>query len=104
MQAYIKIIEDLSLNAWPSHQLQVYDGWLLRFSHFYTHRTNSVEQIGTSSIPLDVKIPFCESIYNHWGTPCIFKITPLIDQLEQEDGAPPENAPAAESIDVTRDN
>lgn len=79
MQAYIKIIEDLSLNAWPSHQLQVYDGWLLRFSHFYTHRTNSVEQIGTSSIPLDVKIPFCESIYNHWGTPCIFKITPLID-------------------------
>ena len=79
MQAYIKTIEDLSLNAWPSHQLQVYDGWLLRFSHFYTHRTNSVEQIGTSSIPLDVKIPYCESIYNHWGTPCIFKITPLID-------------------------
>lgn len=37
----IKTIEDLSLNAWPSHQMQVYDGWILRFSYFYTHRTNS---------------------------------------------------------------
>ena len=32
----IKTIEDLSLNAWPSHQMQVYDGWILRFSYFYT--------------------------------------------------------------------
>ena len=69
----------MSLNAWPSHQIQIYDGWLLRFSYFYTHRTNSVEQIGTSTIPLDEKISFCENIYRHWGTPCIFKISPLID-------------------------
>lgn len=79
MQSYIKTIEDLSLNAWPSHQLQIYDGWLLRFSYFYTHRTNSVEQIGPSTIPLDEKIAYCENIYNRWGTPCIFKITPLLD-------------------------
>lgn len=79
MQSYIKTIEDLSLNAWPSHQLQIYDGWLLRFSYFYTHRTNSVEQIGSSTIPLEEKIPYCEMIYNRWGTPCIFKITPLTD-------------------------
>ncbi len=79
MQSYIKTIEDLSLNAWPSHQLQIYDGWLLRFSYFYTHRTNCVEQIGVSTIPLKEKISYCESIYSHWGTPCIFKITPLSD-------------------------
>ncbi len=79
MRSYIKTIEDLSLNAWPSHQLQIYDGWLLRFSYFYTHRTNSVEQIGPSTIPLDEKIAYCENIYNRWGTPCIFKITPLLD-------------------------
>ena len=54
----IKMIEDLSLNAWPSHQIQLYDGWLLRFSYFYTHRTNSVEQIGPSTIPLEEKIDF----------------------------------------------
>ena len=47
MKPTIKMIEDLSLNAWPSHQIQLYDGWLLRFSYFYTHRTNCVEQIWT---------------------------------------------------------
>lgn len=75
----IKTIEDRSLNAWPSHQMQLYDGWILRFSHFYTHRTNCVEQIGTSQIPVEEKIPYCERIYRRWKTPCIFKITPLLD-------------------------
>lgn len=75
----IKEIEDLSLNAWPSHQIQIYDGWLLRFSYFYTHRTNSVEQIGSSAIPVREKIAYCEEEYRKWGTPAIFKITPLLD-------------------------
>lgn len=79
MKPGIKQIEDLSLNAWPSHQMQLYDGWLLRFSYFYTHRTNCVEQIAESMIPLDQKITYCENEYATWGTPCIFKITPLID-------------------------
>ncbi|MEE1032732.1 MAG: GNAT family N-acetyltransferase [Ruminococcus sp.] len=79
MYATIKMIEDFSLNAWPSHQIQLYDGWLLRFSYFYTHRTNSVEQIGASTIPVKEKIDFCEDAYRRWGTPSIFKITPLLD-------------------------
>ncbi|MDD3277566.1 MAG: GNAT family N-acetyltransferase [Lachnospiraceae bacterium] len=78
MESAIKTIEDLSLNAWPSHQMQLYDGWILRFSYFYTHRTNSVEQIGASSIPLEEKIQYCEDIYRHWGTPAIFKLSPLV--------------------------
>lgn len=80
MNLKIKTIEDLSLNAWPSHQMQIYDGWILRFSYFYTHRTNSVEQIGDSTLPLDHKIDYCESIYRQWGTPAIFKISPLVPQ------------------------
>ena len=73
MNSRIKTIEDLSLNAWPSHQIQIYDGWLLRFSYFYTHRTNCVEQIGVSTLPLDTKIAYCEEAYQQWGTPSIFK-------------------------------
>jgi len=76
----IKTIEDLSLNAWPSHQMELYDGWILRFSHFYTHRTNSVEQFGTSSLPWCDKIPHCEAVYKRWGTPTIFKISPLVSK------------------------
>jgi len=76
----IKTIEDLSLNAWPSHQIELYDGWILRFSHFYTHRTNSVEQFGTSSLTWREKITHCEAVYQRWGTPTIFKISPLVSK------------------------
>lgn len=90
MNSQIKTIEDLSLNAWPSHQIQIYDGWLLRFSYFYTHRTNCVEQIGTSTLPVDTKISYCEDAYRKWGTPSIFKISPLLsddfDSLLAEKG------------------
>ncbi len=79
MKNKIKTIEDLSLNAWPSHQMQIYDGWILRFSYFYTHRTNCIEQIGPSTIPLQDKLDYCEEVYERWGTPAIYKITPLIN-------------------------
>lgn len=75
----VKTIEDLSLNAWPSWQLQLYDGWILRYSSFYTHRTNCVEQIGESALPLPEKVAYCEGIYGRWQTPTIFKISPLTD-------------------------
>ena len=77
--AYIKLIEEISLNAWPSHKIELYDGWLIRFSHNYTHRTNSVTQVGASSIPVEEKIAYCEKIYENYHTPSIFKISPMID-------------------------
>ena len=79
MYTDIKTIEDLSLNAWPSFQMLFYDGWIMRYSAFYTHRTNCMEQIGASILPLEEKIPYCERIYRRWKTPCIFKITPVTD-------------------------
>ena len=80
METTIKKIEDMSLNAWPSHKMELYDGWILRFSYFYTHRTNSVEQFGTSTLPWREKIPSCEQVYKRLGTPAIFKISPLVSQ------------------------
>ena len=100
----IKIIEDLSLNAWPSHQMQLYDGWILRFSHFYTHRTNSVEQIGASQISTEEKIAYCEEIYRRWESPCIFKITPLVDKsfdrLLEEKGYEIQHATTVMRMDI----
>lgn len=78
METNIKKIEDMSLNAWPSHKMELYDGWILRFSYFYTHRTNSVEQFGTSTLPWREKIPYCENEYRRLGTPAVFKISPLV--------------------------
>lgn len=76
---YIKLVEEISLNAWPSHKMELYDGWLIRFSHNYTHRTNSVTQVGASSIPVEEKIAYCEEVYRNYHTPSIFKISPLLD-------------------------
>ncbi len=43
-----------------------------------------MEQIGPSSIPIEEKINFCEDAYHRWGTPSIFKITPLLpDDFEK---------------------
>lgn len=78
--AYIKLIEEISLNAWPSHKIELYDGWLIRFSHNYTHRTNSVTQVGASTVPVEEKIAYCEKIYENYHTPAIFKISPLLEE------------------------
>ena len=86
----MKLIEEISLNAWPSHKIELYDGWLIRFSHNYTHRTNSVQQVGASSIPVEEKVAYCEAMYANYHTPAIFKISPLLDpafdrMLEERD-------------------
>lgn len=78
MENQIKKIEDMSLNAWPSHKMELYDGWILRFSYFYTHRTNSVEQFGTSTLSWREKVSYCEEVYKRLGSPAIFKISPLV--------------------------
>jgi GNAT superfamily N-acetyltransferase len=72
----ITTIEELSLNAWPSHQTLLYDGWVLRFANGYTRRANSVIPLSPSSIDLDEKIAFCEGIYREQMLDVVFKLTP----------------------------
>ena len=58
----IQKIEELSMNAWPSYKIELYDKWLIRFSHQYTYGTNCVEQIGPSRLPIDEKIALRRNI------------------------------------------
>ena len=77
METTIKQIEDMSLNAWPSHKMELYDGWILRFSYFYTHRTNSVEQL---EIPLshgEKKSLTAKASTNAWELLLFLKSAPL---------------------------
>jgi len=75
----IQKIEELSMNAWPSYKIELYDKWLIRFSHQYTFRTNCVEQVGESGLPIEEKVSYCEDIYKNYGTPCNFKISPIVE-------------------------
>jgi GNAT superfamily N-acetyltransferase len=67
-------IEELSLSGWPALQTVAYDGWLLRFAEGYTKRSNSVNLLYPSAIPVEEKIPVCEGLYGERGLPTIFKI------------------------------
>lgn len=78
---HIKKIEELSINAWPSYKIELFDKWIIRFSHQYTYRTNCVEQIGPSSIPIEDKVSYCEDVYARFHTLCNFKINPIMDPL-----------------------
>ena len=71
----VRMIEELSLNAWPSLQTLMYDGWVIRFAKGYTKRANSVNPIYRPNIPVDDKIRFCENIYRDAGLPTVFKMT-----------------------------
>lgn len=74
-----KEVEEFSINAWPSLQTVLLDGWLLRFADGYTWRSNSVSALyegGERS--LSDKIALCEAIYAEAGQNTIFKITPFI--------------------------
>lgn len=72
---FIRFLEEISLNALPSLQTVVYDGWLLRFANGLTGRANSVQMLYPGRLPLDEKIAFCEEVYRLRNQRTIFKLT-----------------------------
>jgi len=81
----IKVIEELSLNSWPSLQTMLYDGWTLRFANGFTKRSNSVNPLFYSTLNTGEKIQYCEEIYQRRGLDVVFKITPSVhpENLDQ---------------------
>ena len=61
----IRLLEELSLNAWPALQTLCLNGWLLRFTEGYTRRANSVQPLYPASVEgsLITRIEHCESLY-----------------------------------------
>jgi len=53
----------------------LYDGWIIRFADGYTKRANSVNPLYSSSIDINEKIHFCESVYQQRSLPVVFKMT-----------------------------
>ncbi len=71
----IQTIEELSMNAWPSLQTMLYDGWVLRFADGYTNRANSISPLYPSTRDVREKIEVCEGIYRGKGLSTVFKMT-----------------------------
>lgn len=81
----IQTIEEISLNAWPSLQQILYDGWILKFANGHTKRANSVNSVYTGTKDVYEKIERCEKIYIDKNLQPIFRITPIA-QPENLDG------------------
>ncbi len=71
----IRLIEEISFNAWPSQQTLLYDGWAIRFAEGYSRRANAIYPLYDSCGDLDAKLDHCEGLYRSHGLPTIFKLT-----------------------------
>jgi N-acetylglutamate synthase len=70
-----RLVEELTLNAWPPLETLLFDGWLLSFSNGYTRRANSIHPLYASHLPLQTKIVACQEIYAARGQETVFKLT-----------------------------
>jgi len=71
----IRLIEEHALNAWPSLQTLLLDGWVLRFANGYTRRANSVNPLYPSQQEAGEKLRVCERWYRDRGLKVVFKMT-----------------------------
>lgn len=71
----IRFIEELSINALPSLETMIYDGWLIRFSKGFSKRSNSINPLYLSDINLEHKIARCEKLFKERNYPIIYKMT-----------------------------
>jgi ribosomal protein S18 acetylase RimI-like enzyme len=74
----VRMLEEMSINAFPSLQTVLYDGWVLRFAGGYSNRANSVYPLYKSTINVHKKIDICEMLYKSKGLRPAFKITPFV--------------------------
>ena len=74
----LRRIEEAGLNAMQTQRQLFYDGWLLRVSPGVARRGRSVNAHFGSSLPLERKLDYCESVYAQHGLPMLFRITPFV--------------------------
>jgi ribosomal protein S18 acetylase RimI-like enzyme len=67
-------IEELSMDAWPSIQTLLYDGWVIRMANGYSNRSNSINPIYPSKIKLEDKMEYCDKIFSRYNLPTTYKI------------------------------
>jgi ribosomal protein S18 acetylase RimI-like enzyme len=71
----IRRIEETSMSALPALKTIYYDGWVLRFANGYTRRSNSINPLYSSTLPIEDKIDYCERTYDSLKQNIAFKLT-----------------------------
>jgi GNAT superfamily N-acetyltransferase len=81
----LKRIEEAGLNVLQTQRQLFYDGWLLRLSPGVARRGRSVNPHYGSSLPLEDKLAYCESVYAQHGLPTLYRITPWSQPSDLEE-------------------
>lgn len=69
-----RIVEEISLKAWPAFETINHNGWLMRFTDGYTKRANSVTVLDQIGLDIEEKITYCESQYRARKQKAIFRL------------------------------
>ena len=67
-------IEELSINAWPSLQTLLYDGWVIRMADGYGNRANSINPLYPSRINLEEKLTYCDELFSRHNLLTAYKL------------------------------
>lgn len=98
-QRRIREIEEILLNAFPSVDREIYDGWILNFSGGYTYRANCIYPFYASSYNLEEKVQHCEEQYRELFLPAIYKMTDAVPK-ELDDLLESQGYAIAKYVDV----
>jgi N-acetylglutamate synthase len=98
-------LEELSINAWPSLQTLIYDGWILRFADGYSKRANSSNPLYAGVLDVDGKIDACEALYSGRRLDTVFKLTSAshpadLDRILSARGYVLESGSAIQTLDL----
>ena len=69
-----RVVEEISLKAWPAFETINHRGWLMRFADGYTKRANSVSVLDQIGLDIEEKITYCESQYRERKQKPIFRL------------------------------
>lgn len=69
-----RVVEEISLKAWPAFETINHHGWLMRFANGYTKRANSVTVLEQVDSDIEEKITYCESQYRARQQKPIFRL------------------------------
>jgi GNAT superfamily N-acetyltransferase len=105
----IRLLEEISIDAWPALQTSLYDGWVVRFADGFSRRSNSIAPLYPSQTDLRKKIGACESLFRERGLRTVFKVTaasqpPELDAVLAAEGYRPEAETGVQLLPLDRWN
>lgn len=75
----VRLLEELSANAWPPAVTQVVDGWQLRYASGVSRRANSVLTVaGSEAGDFEARLRVVEEFYRRRGLPARFHLSPAV--------------------------